>query len=238
MTETAEQHNGSGLFPADPTGLRLSLSVEYWSAAPGGQAAENWSLLARHELLAPGQLPSQTVFGADLTHVGTVGLKRIPLTRGVITQALYDILSGRTGEPALDQDVLIAVAEQVFTRRNEQHHLAPVVRECLGKGPRAVIGDLLVLDAYSIAADWAVQDLDLLLLGEAIARAAAAGPCFVATAPSRLRTLQGGQQVLGALRRAGFCPLAGQVMVAAGMGMPQLSGPAGQELLQRSRSHA
>ncbi|MFG2845967.1 hypothetical protein ACGF12_22775 [Kitasatospora sp. NPDC048296] len=225
MAETVEQHDDTGLLPADPAGLRLSLSVESWPAGPGGRGVEHWSLLARHERLAPGQLPSRTVFGVDLAHVGVISLRRIPLARGLVDPAAYDELTGRAREPALDQELLDAVAEQVFTRRDGRHRLAPAVRDCLGKGPRADVGDLLVLEAYSITADWAVQDLDLLLLGEALARASAAGPCFVATAPSFLRTAPGEEpRVLGALRRAGFRPLAGLVMVAPGTGVPRLTG--------------
>lgn len=80
------------------------------------------------------------------------------------------------------------MAEQVFTRRDGQRRLAPEVRASLAKGPRTDLGDLLLLDHFSVSADWAVQDLDLLLLGEAVTRAAEAGPCFVATAPSLLRS--------------------------------------------------
>ncbi|MFD5610549.1 hypothetical protein [Kitasatospora sp. NPDC127060] len=224
MTETEQPYVGAGLLPADPAGLRLSLSAEYWPSGPGGRGTEHWSLLARHELLAPGQMPSRTVFGVDLAHVGVISLRRIPLLRGTIGAADYDDLVGRAGDPALEQELLTAVAEQVFTRRDGQHRLTPAVRDCLGKGPRTHIGDLLVLEAYSVAADWAVQDLDLFLLGEALARTAA-GACFVATAPALLRTFPGQEaQVLGTLRRAGFRPLGGLVMAAPGTGVPRLTG--------------
>ncbi|MFJ9521332.1 hypothetical protein ACIRPK_24155 [Kitasatospora sp. NPDC101801] len=223
MTEDRQQHNDAGLMPADPAGLRLSLSPEYWPAGPGGRGVEEWSLLVRHERLQPGQRPSRTAFGVELEYVARVGLLRVPLRLGTITQDDFDALVGRGGEPALDQEVRTAVAEQVFTRRDGQQRLAPVVRDGLEKGPRTDLGHLLLLDDFSVSADWAVQDLDLLLLGEAITGASAAGPCFVATAPSLLRSSPGYQHRLDLLHRAGFRPMAGVTMVASGSGLPQLT---------------
>ncbi|MGV9268095.1 hypothetical protein ACWDRR_25920 [Kitasatospora sp. NPDC003701] len=227
MTETTEQqHVGNGLLPADPAGLRLSLSVETWPARLAGRAAEEWTLLARYERPRPGQLSSRTAFGADLAHVGIVSMRRVPLLRGVIAPDVFEDLVGVVGEPALDQAVLTAVAEQVFTRRGGEHRLVPGVREVLGRGPRADLGDLLLVDNFSVSTDWAVQDLDLLLLGEALARAAAVtGACFAATAPSCLRASQGSRQVLSVLNRAGFRTLAGHVMVAAATELPRMAGP-------------
>ncbi|MEV7123736.1 hypothetical protein [Kitasatospora griseola] len=123
----------------------------------------------------------------------------------------------------LDQEVFTAVGEQL-SRRNGRHVLVPAVRTVLGKGLRADVGDLLVVGSFSIAARWAVQALDALLLGEAVARAAAGAPCVVATAPFLLRAGQGSQQVLAALRRTGFRPLAGHAMIAPAAGMDHLSG--------------
>ncbi|WP_331727363.1 hypothetical protein OG871_40185 (plasmid) [Kitasatospora sp. NBC_00374] len=237
MADTVEQqHADAGLLPADPAGLRLSLSVEYWPAGPGGRGFEEWSLLVRNERLQPGQRPSRTAFGVELEYVARVGLVRVPLLRGTITQDDYDALVGRAGEPALDQDVRTAVAEQVFTRRDGQRRLAPEVRASLAKGPRTDLGDLLLLDHFSVSADWAVQDLDLLLLGEAVTRAAEAGPCFVATAPSLLRSSPGSQHTTALLHRAGFRPMAGLTMVALGSGMPRLACPGEPTRAWRLRS--
>ncbi|MEV7123735.1 hypothetical protein [Kitasatospora griseola] len=221
MTSTAaQQHSESGL-PADPAGLRLTVTSECWPGGPGGRGPEECSLLVRHEQLQAGQHPSRIALGTRLDSVGRVGMLRVPLRRGVISPNDFDYLSGRAGESALEQEVRTAAAEQLFTRRDGQRRLVPEVRSSLERGPRTDLGDLLLLDDLSVSEEWAVQDFDLLLLGEAVARSAAEGLCFLAAVPSLMRSSP--NRALGVLRRAGFRPAVGPVMVSASS-VPRLAG--------------
>ncbi len=232
MTET-EQLASPQTLPGDPAGLLLSLRVEHRAGNAHSRGVEEWALLVRHDRLPAGQAPRQPTFRHDLEHVGTVGILRVPLSKGTITQDVYDELTGRTGEPSLDQELCTAVAQALFTRRSGQVRLSPAVRETLEKSARHDLGDLLVVYNFSIESDWAA--LDVLLLGEAVFRAAASGPCFLSTAPAVLRSTGGYQPTLRSLRAAGFRPLVDLAMVAPTAGLPRLGGPAGRELIRTHR---
>ncbi|MEU9044536.1 MULTISPECIES: hypothetical protein [unclassified Kitasatospora] len=94
----------------------------------------------------------------------------------------------------------------------------------------------VILGHLSVGDPWANAGLDVLLLGELLARIG--GSAVVATAPSFMRGGRSHQSLMTALHAAGFVPMAGHTVVADAALVPALSGPAGQDLIRRYEAEA
>ncbi len=231
MSESVAERVAASSLPGDPAGLHLTVTSEVGPALDGGRRQESHRLLVRRPRDGEVWRPAGA-WSDGREHVGLVSVRRIPLVGASVAAAVLAELGRSDG---LDVELNTAVLSAVVTSRGGRARLAPAVREVLGKGSRSVLGDLVVLDGFSVSGGWASAGLEVLLLGELMSRTVD-GPSVVATAPFFLKGAQGYQPTLAALKAAGFRPLAGHVMVAECSGLPTLSGAAGKELIEQYRN--
>ncbi|MFE3501960.1 hypothetical protein ACFXPX_04950 [Kitasatospora sp. NPDC059146] len=229
MSDTVPAPSAPAAIPGDPARLHLTVTSEIGAPVGRGERQERHRLNVR--FLAEGEDPHQ--WSAAHDQVGVVAVHRIRLERGAVD---VGVLAAVQQAEVLEAELAEAVLGSAFTRRGGRSRLVPAVREALGKGPRTDLGDLVLLSHVSVNEPWAGTGLDVLLLGELLARIG--GPAVVATAPSFMRGGQDCQSLMASLRTAGFVPLAEHTIVADAALVPALSGPAGQDLLRRYAAEA
>ncbi len=231
MTDTVATSAADVLLPGNPADLHLTVTSEIGPAVEGGGRPADHRLLVRYPRNGEDWRPGAS-WSERREHVALISIRCVPMAGGTMASELVAELQR---DDNLDHELHTAVLSTVLSTRGGRRSFSPAVRSVLGKGPRSALGDLVLLDGFSVATGWANAGLDVLLLGELISRTVTA-PAVLATAPLFLTGDQERRIRQAALNAAGFRPLAGHTMVAGTAGLPTLSGPAGQTLTERYRS--